>query len=730
MSPIKKTALVIFLISLIVQNKLSAQTSFNQGANIYVTNATQKANQNDFDGAIEEINKAIHMDSRNPQLYLQAGTIYQRAKNYEKAIEQFNQSIALDGRSYVVYANRGNCYEQLNQIPEAAADYDMAVELQPNNDFCYYIRANFENKVKNYKPALADFDKAINLAPNKAFYYQGRAVVNHNLKNTDAEIADYKKALTIDPKNLVAQSYLNSAYKNTGDATNMFAGYDLAIKNNPNNKQAYISRGYAEMNAKKYDEAISDFEKVIVIDRDYIPAYLGKARVYLAQHQKQNALDAFKPALNMQPSDLTVYYMRGDLERQLNMVNEALYDLTKVIDGQSDKIVLERNADGRATRTATGYDAAAYNSRGQLLEKLRRYPEAISDFTHGIALQPKNVDNYTGRSECELQLHLCVQALADNNKEVEVAPESTVSYTNRSNTELKLGMYEEAKADEARALQLWPNNEYSYMHLGVIDYWTGNYVEALDYFNKMIDHSHLIQADKYTYRGLTERRLNKFDEAGADFNKNIDLDPTNFYPHLELGELDIEIRNYLNAVGELNKSINLNNTATRAYNSLGYAYFKLGDYPKAVAYYDSAMVKGKKDNYQPYFEYRDEAVAANSSKPFTHLTWVCPVEDVNKLADGTLRPSNQQITVRVKIASANPIQKNNIKLLLNGNAITTDNILIADTGESKLNSNNGDYEYEFTALVNVSAGTNGIKVAYDNKYTQQLYVRYSPGAKL
>ncbi len=729
MSPIKKAGIAIVLIGLITQNKLSAQTSYNQGTSIYVNNAVQKANQNDFAGAIDEINKAIAIDSRNPQLYLQAGTFYQRAKNYEKAIELYDQSIALDGRLYIVYGNRANCYDQLNQVPQAAADYDMAVELQPANPLCYYMRANFENKVKNYKQALADFDKAINLAPDKALYYQGRALTYHNLKNTDAEIADYKKVLTIDPKNVVVQTYLNSVYKNAGDTNNMFAGYDMAIKNNPNDKQAYVSRGNAKIKAKQYADAILDFEKVITIDHDYIPAYLGKARVYLALNQKQNAIDAIKPALKIQPADLTVYYMRGDVERQLNMVNEALADLTKVIEGASDKIVLERSADGRATRTATGYDAAAYGTRGQLFLKLRRYPDAMSDFTHGITLQPKNANNYSGRAECELQLHLCAQALADKNKEVEMAPESTVSYTNRSNTELQMGMYEEAIADEAKALQFWPNNEYSYMHLGTIDYWTGDYEGALDYYNKMIQYSHLIQSDKYTFRGLAERHLNKFDEAAADFNKNIEADPTNFYPHLELGELNIETRNYLNGIVELNKALSLNNTSTRAYNSIGYAYFKLGNYPKAVAYYDSAMVKGKKDNYQPYFEYRDEATA-NPGKPFTHLTWVCPVEDVNKLADGTLRPSTNKVRVRVKIASGTPIQKQNIKLLLNGHTIAADKITVTDAGESKLNNNNGDHEYEYDALVEVPVGNNSIKVTYDNKSSQQLTVQYTTGAKM
>jgi len=85
-----------------------------------------------------------------------------------------------------------------------------------------------------------------------------------------------------------------------------------AIKYNKKNFEAYYYRGCARINAKKYEDAISDFEKAVELKPDYADAYFNLGRTYYIMQDDDKACEYYK---------LAAKYGRPNLEDYLKRCN-------------------------------------------------------------------------------------------------------------------------------------------------------------------------------------------------------------------------------------------------------------------------------------------------------------------------------------------------------------------------------------------------------------------------
>ena len=69
-----------------------------------------------------------------------------------------------------------------------------------------------------------------------------------------------------------------------------------AIKYDKNNFEAYYYRGCAKVNAKKYKEAIADFEQAVKLKPDYADAYFNLGRTYYILQDEDKACEYYKLA--------------------------------------------------------------------------------------------------------------------------------------------------------------------------------------------------------------------------------------------------------------------------------------------------------------------------------------------------------------------------------------------------------------------------------------------------
>ena len=85
-----------------------------------------------------------------------------------------------------------------------------------------------------------------------------------------------------------------------------------AIQYDKHNFEAYYYRGCAKVNAKKYQEAVADFEKAIELKPDYADAYFNIGKTYYLMNNEDKACEYYK---------LADQYGRPNLEDYLRRCN-------------------------------------------------------------------------------------------------------------------------------------------------------------------------------------------------------------------------------------------------------------------------------------------------------------------------------------------------------------------------------------------------------------------------
>ena len=83
-----------------------------------------------------------------------------------------------------------------------------------------------------------------------------------------------------------------------------------AIRYDKHNFEAYYYRGCARVNAKKYQEAIADFEKAIELKPDYADAYFNLGRTYYLMNNEDKACENYKLAAQYGRANLDDYLKR------------------------------------------------------------------------------------------------------------------------------------------------------------------------------------------------------------------------------------------------------------------------------------------------------------------------------------------------------------------------------------------------------------------------------------
>ncbi|MCU0819413.1 MAG: tetratricopeptide repeat protein, partial [Beijerinckiaceae bacterium] len=117
-----------------------------------------------------------------------------------------------------------------------------------------------------------------------------------------------------DPSNAPAQQ------ANIGSLTDV-------IRRNPNDPQAYNTRGVAFARSGRFGEAVTDFTRAIQLNPDYAAAYTNRGLAHRQAGRNAEALGDFNRAIQADGRYYPAYLARGNLSRVQGNLGQAISDL-------------------------------------------------------------------------------------------------------------------------------------------------------------------------------------------------------------------------------------------------------------------------------------------------------------------------------------------------------------------------------------------------------------------
>jgi Tfp pilus assembly protein PilF len=170
-----------------------------------------------LDHAMQELQKAIKIDSNYFLLYNAIAELYNYMKLPQKAIEYYRTGIRKNPLNVDGMGNLGNLYFRAQRYDSAEYFQKLAISLSPNSYLNYYNLGAAQFQQQRYDEAVQSFQKAIQLYPGYADAYKNLGTTYTFMNKYEEALQAYTKALNINPNNATVLYNLGLVYERMGD---------------------------------------------------------------------------------------------------------------------------------------------------------------------------------------------------------------------------------------------------------------------------------------------------------------------------------------------------------------------------------------------------------------------------------------------------------------------------------------------------------------------------------
>ncbi len=230
------------------------------------------------------------------------------------------------------------------------------------------------------------------------------------------------------------------------------------------------------------------------------------------------------------------------------------------------------------------YFAGAYFTQGLVYKNMEEFDQSIAAYSQAITLDPEYIAVYNNRGRVYASMGEQEMAVADFTTAIELDPEYVNGYFNRTISYAELDDLEAARADVLKVQELsddpdmlsWA--EEALAELDVVELPTE--APATTSTSSASDHVDL---------GMEYSEQGQFDEAIAEFQKALELEPDNVDAQRNLGTAYFDQGKWEKAVVAYERAIEIDPNWDEAYGELAAVYAKLGRLEEAVAAGEKAI---------------------------------------------------------------------------------------------------------------------------------------------
>jgi tetratricopeptide (TPR) repeat protein len=126
----------------------------------YLERAYQRLEGGYLKGALDDYNKALEIEPKDPEIWLSRGIVKERMKDYTGAFSDYTKAIDLKEGFVKAWINRANVLLKQERYADAVEDYTAALIYTPDSAPAYYNRAIARYKLNKYTEACEDLKKA------------------------------------------------------------------------------------------------------------------------------------------------------------------------------------------------------------------------------------------------------------------------------------------------------------------------------------------------------------------------------------------------------------------------------------------------------------------------------------------------------------------------------------------------------------------------------------------
>ncbi|MEK7484994.1 MAG: protein kinase [Planctomycetota bacterium] len=387
------------------------------------------ASENEVHKNIKDLNFYLESDGKQTK---EAYTLRGKSRKYldpqeALAVTDFQQALSLAPESLDLLMEYTQLLLDQKKLEEATESANRSLALEKQNAALYCLRAEIYAQKGQEKEALQDFESALSINASFIPVYLKRSQYHlENVRLSEAD-KDLQKALSFEKENpevLYRLAEIAMIEKKWKRAENFL---ETLLKLQASSSRGLLLAGKIASHQKEWDKALEYFSRSLAnppSDALRLQAYLGLARVYLAQKNLKTALEKLEQCLKLDATCYSVYLCRGKifyLNAQTASTPKTIKeyriraedDFTQAIQLMS-KSYTKIYEEIRQHLTAKRYYrvtpilnrlllfdpdfALGYYQRGQSYLAENRLEEALTDFSETLDLIPTYLEALLGKA--------------------------------------------------------------------------------------------------------------------------------------------------------------------------------------------------------------------------------------------------------------------------------------------------------------------------------------------
>lgn len=553
-----------------------------------------------------------------------------------QAIDEYKLALAADPDSKTLQDGLADLYFKLGRIREAVTAAQAQVAKQPNDLQAHellgkvYLRSLGDMQTQQsgemLQLAIGEYEKLVQLKPNdvETHLLLGQLYgLNHDSAKAEAQ---FKAASRIDPNSEEVVLNIARLFSEQGDfkrATDSLA----AVPPDDQTARIEFALGASYDQLKRPKDAAKAYQTALDLDpENALDTQRGLANALLQDGRLDESLKVFRQVVAAEPADAQSQIRISEIERRQGHYDQALETLTKAkplvqdstelsynealiydsLGRYDDALGLLKQLLATSVHPDGNYSDPEKSNRFLFLDRLGaiereqgKVPEAIGYYKQMTALGGEfALRGYQSEVDTYREAHQQREATAVAEEASRALPKDRGVQLMYAGQLADTGKIEEGFALANTQLKNSAGDREVYLALAQMDIRLKRWSDAEAQLDKAAASTAKPEEklNIYFLRGTLYDRQKLYDQAEENFSKALAIDPTNAtilnYVGYMLAERGIRLPE---ALAMIRKAVDLDPQNYAFLDSLGWVYFKSGQYTQAEGYLRQAIERSSSD---------------------------------------------------------------------------------------------------------------------------------------
>ncbi len=203
--------------------------------------------------------------------------------------------------------------------------------------FAILVTAGCTANMPNQSPVEAPVEHRAYHGPENQYYYFTAAQVQRKKGNLDRAVLLLRKAIALDPESFYLQRELATVYIQNKEDEKALEVLEGLLQKNPNDLKSLIIYGGVKQVRKETKEAIAAYEKILTLDPEHQRIYSLLGGLYMEAGELDRAKDTFNREVANFPGSYIAHFFLGKIHAQQGNAKAAEKEFKKALELMPDR---------------------------------------------------------------------------------------------------------------------------------------------------------------------------------------------------------------------------------------------------------------------------------------------------------------------------------------------------------------------------------------------------------